>query len=75
LDRPPTGHPGDMHRGTRIAHIVGSSTRSVEEAIRDAMARAAEWGSIRTRITRISGRSRDGSTELYRVQVLVARPA
>ena len=59
-----------MARGTRIAHIVGSSTRSVEEAIRDAMNRAAEWGAKRTRITRISGRSADGHAELYRVQLL-----
>lgn len=59
-----------MARGTRIAHIVGVSTRSVEEAVRDAMDRAAQWGAKCTRIVRISGRSADGRAELYRVQLL-----
>ncbi len=52
---------------TRTTHIVGSSTRSLEEAIRDGMARAASWGAAWARITKISARTADGECEVFRV--------
>jgi flavin-binding protein dodecin len=60
-----------MIRGTRTAHIVGSSTRSLEEAIRDGMGRAARWGAQWARITGISARSADGGREVYRVRLVI----
>jgi flavin-binding protein dodecin len=60
-----------MVRGARTAQIVGSSTRSLEEAIRDAMAHAARLGALWARIVKISARSDDGSSEVYRVRLLV----
>jgi flavin-binding protein dodecin len=66
-----SGHPDRMGRGTRTVQIVGSSTRSLEEAIRDGMARAARRGARWARITRISARSSDGEREVYRVRLLI----
>ncbi|MCO1659225.1 dodecin domain-containing protein [Pseudonocardia humida] len=60
-----------MGRGTRTAQIIGSSTRSLEEAIRDGMARAARAGARWARITGISARSEDGDGEVYRVSLLI----
>lgn len=60
-----------MLRGIRTTHIIGSSTRSLEEAIRDGMARAARWGAQWARITRISARSVDGSREVYQVRLVI----
>jgi len=60
-----------MGRGTRTAQIIGSSTRSLEEAVRDGMARAAREGARWARITGISARSDDGAAEVYRVSLLI----
>jgi flavin-binding protein dodecin len=60
-----------MGRGMRTVQIIGSSTRSLEEAIRDGMARAARRGGRWARITRISARTNDGDHEVYRVRLLV----
>jgi flavin-binding protein dodecin len=59
-----------MGRGTRTAQVIGSSTRSVEEAIRDGMARATRLGARWVRITRISARAPDDDGELYLVRLL-----
>lgn len=60
-----------MGRGARTAEVIGSSTRSLEEAVRDGMARAAGRGARWARIVRISARSDDGERELYRVRLLI----
>ena len=51
----------------RTAQIIGSSTRSLEEAIHDGMARARRWGASWAKITRISARTWDGRRKHYRV--------
>jgi flavin-binding protein dodecin len=60
-----------MGRGMRTVQIIGSSTRSLEEAIRDGMASAARRGAQWARITRISARTADGEREEYRVRLLI----
>jgi flavin-binding protein dodecin len=60
-----------MGRVARTKQIVGSSTRSVEEAVRDGMARAARWGAAWVRITTISARASDEHREVYRVRLLI----
>jgi flavin-binding protein dodecin len=55
----------------RTVQIIGSSTRSLEEAIRDGMACAARRGARWARITRISARTADGEREVYRVRLMV----
>ena len=60
-----------MGRVARTMHIVGSSTRSLEEAVRDGMARAAHRGAAWVRITRITARASDERRELYRVRLLI----
>jgi|RhiMethySRZTD1v2_1073278.scaffolds.fasta_scaffold3270805_2 flavin-binding protein dodecin len=60
-----------MGRVARTKQIVGSSTRSVEEAIRDGMALAARWGAAWVRITTISARALDEHRELYRVRLVI----
>jgi flavin-binding protein dodecin len=60
-----------MGRVARTAQIVGSSTRSLEEAVRDGMARAAQAGAHWVRIAGISARTTDDEHEVYRVRLLV----
>jgi flavin-binding protein dodecin len=60
-----------MGRAARTKEIVGSSTRSVEEAIRDGMALAARWGAAWVRITTISARALDEHQQVYRVRLLI----
>ena len=60
-----------MGRGTRTAEIIGSSTRSIEEAIRDGMSAAARRGAQWVRVVRISARAPEGGSELYRVRLLI----
>ena len=60
-----------MGRVTRTKQIIGSSTRSLEDAVRDGMARAASWGASWVRITTISARMPDDRRELYRVRLVI----
>ena len=62
-----------MARGNRTAQITGSSTTSLDEAIRDGMARARRWGASWARITKISARTAGGRRELYLVRLLIGR--
>ncbi|WP_214402784.1 dodecin domain-containing protein [Pseudonocardia lacus] len=60
-----------MGLGTRTAEVIGSSTRSLDEAVRDGMARAARLGALWARITRISARTSADEHEVYRVSLLI----
>jgi flavin-binding protein dodecin len=60
-----------MGRVARTMHIVGVSTRSVEEAVRDGMAAAARLGAAWVRITRITARAADDRCEQYRVGLII----
>jgi flavin-binding protein dodecin len=60
-----------MGRVARTKQIVGSSTRSVEEAIRDGMALAARWGAAWVRVSTISARMSDDRREVYRVRLVI----
>jgi flavin-binding protein dodecin len=60
-----------MARATRTAQIIGSSTRSLDAAIHDGLARARRWGAAWARVTKISARAVDDGRRRYRVRLLV----